>query len=62
MNYRKQYYSYTDCEESAEEWSKNHPGHYYVATIDTDCYEVTSLSDYDGQPYYCGGKYIYPDD
>ena len=62
MSYTKQYFSFGACDEAAYEWSKNHPGHYYVSWIEGNCYEISTLSEYDGEPYYCNGEYIYPNE
>ena len=61
MNYRKQFNNHADCDDAAQEWSKNHPGHYYVSWIEGKCYEISSLSEYDGEPYYQNGDIVYPD-
>ena len=60
--YTRQFSSYDACDEAAEEWSKNHPGHYYVSTVDTGCYEISCLSEYDGEPYWQNGEFIYPEE
>lgn len=62
MNYRQQFHNYSECDEAAWEWSKHHPGHYYVSVVDTDCYEISPLSEYDGEPYWQNGIFVYPEE
>jgi len=60
--YTRQYSTYDECETACIEWSRNHPGCFYVSTVDRGCYEISSLSEYDGEPYYRNGDLIYPDE
>ena len=59
--YTQEYTSYNAADEAAEEWSKSHPGHYYVSWVEGNAYTISTISDGEYDPYWCNGVLHYPE-
>ena len=58
--YTRKYYSYYACDAAAQEFSKHNPGCYYVNRDDCNAWEISTLEECEGDPYWRNGVLVYP--